>query len=88
MQRTFAVVYLFAVGQANSCTPTRVGEELGRIVEVGATHYNHISAALTQESRCYMWGQCRGQSGGRNIRWAPSLAHATIIIILKIPDRS
>ena len=27
-----------------------------------ATHYNHISAAITQDSRCYMWGQCRGQS--------------------------
>ena len=39
--------------QANSCTPTKVGEDLGRIVEVAATHYNHISAALTQDSR---WG--------------------------------
>ena len=39
-----------------------MGEDLGRIVEVSATHYNHISAALTQDSRCYMWGQCRGQS--------------------------
>jgi len=48
--------------KANSCTPTKVGEELGRIVEVAATHYNHISAAITQDSRCYMWGQCRGQS--------------------------
>ena len=48
--------------KANSCTPTKVGEDLGRIVEVSATHYNHISAALTQDSRCYMWGQCRGQS--------------------------
>jgi len=48
--------------KANSCTPTKMGEDLGRIVEVSATHYNHISAALTQDSRCYMWGQCRGQS--------------------------
>jgi len=48
--------------KANSCTPTKVGEDLGRIVEVAATHYNHISAAITQDSRCYMWGQCRGQS--------------------------
>ena len=31
-----------------------MGEDLGRIVEVSATHYNHISAALTQDSRCYM----------------------------------
>jgi len=48
--------------KANSCTPTRVGEELGRIVEIAATHYNHISSALTQKTQCYMWGQCRGQS--------------------------
>ena len=48
--------------KANSCTPTKVGEDLGRIVEVSATHYNHISAAITQDSRVYMWGQCRGQS--------------------------
>ena len=34
--------------KANCCTPTRVGQELGRVVEVGATHYNHISAAITQ----------------------------------------
>ena len=39
-----------------------MGEELGRIVEVAATHYNHISAAMSQDSRVYMWGQCRGQS--------------------------
>ena len=31
-------------------------------MEVSATHYNHISAAITQDSRVYMWGQCRGQS--------------------------
>ena len=37
--------------KANSCTPTKVGEDLGRIVEVAATHYNHISAAITQDSR-------------------------------------
>ena len=49
--------------KANSCTPTKVGEELGRIVEVAATHYNHISAAMSQDSRVYMWGQCRGQVG-------------------------
>ena len=34
--------------KANSCTPTKVGDDLGRIVEVAATHYNHISAAITQ----------------------------------------
>ena len=36
--------------KANSCTPTKVGEDLGRIVEIVATNYNHISATLTQDS--------------------------------------
>ena len=33
-----------------------------RFVEVAATHYNHMSAGLTQNGKVYMWGQCRGQS--------------------------
>ena len=39
---------LYLGNKANSCTPIKVGDELGRIVEVAATHYNHISAAITQ----------------------------------------
>ena len=42
--------------KANSCTPTRVAEAVGRVVDVSASHYNHISAALTQDSKVYMWG--------------------------------
>lgn len=49
--------------KSNCCTPTRVCEDLGRIVDIAASHYNHISAAVThQTSKCYMWGQCHGQS--------------------------
>ena len=33
-----------------------------RFVEIGATHYNHLSTAVTQEGQVFMWGQCRGQS--------------------------
>lgn len=33
-----------------------------RFVDIAATHYNHMSAAVTQEGKVYMWGQCRGQS--------------------------
>ena len=33
-----------------------------RFVEIAATHYNHLSAGLTQNGKVYMWGQCRGQS--------------------------
>lgn len=48
--------------KTNLVSPTRIAPEMGRIVEIAASHYNHISAALTQTSKVYMWGQCRGQS--------------------------
>ena len=35
---------------------------MGRFVEIAATHYNHMSAGITQTGKVYMWGQCRGQS--------------------------
>lgn len=47
--------------KANLVTPTRVASNLGRFVEIAATHYSHISAAMTQTGRVYLWGQCRGQ---------------------------
>ena len=33
-----------------------------RFIEVAATHYSHVSAAMTQTGKILMWGQCRGQS--------------------------
>ncbi|XP_072035164.1 RCC1 and BTB domain-containing protein 1-like [Amphiura filiformis] len=48
--------------KANLVTATRVGTDIGRFVEVAATHYTHVSAAMTQNGQIYMWGQCRGQS--------------------------
>ena len=33
-----------------------------RFIEVGAIHYSHLSAAMTQTGKVMMWGQCRGQS--------------------------
>lgn len=33
-----------------------------RFIEVAATHYSHVSAAMTQTGKVLMWGQCRGQS--------------------------
>ena len=36
--------------KSNSCSPFRVAEDLGRVVEIAATLYNHISAATTQLS--------------------------------------
>ena len=46
-----------AGNKANSCTPTKVAEDLGRIVEVAATHYNHISAAMSQDGRVKYLGK-------------------------------
>lgn len=48
--------------KANLVVPQRIASEIGRVVEIAASHYNHISAATTQTSKVYMWGQCRGQS--------------------------
>nr|CAD7577020.1 unnamed protein product [Timema californicum] len=48
--------------KTNISVPVQVGADIGRVVDIAATHYNHISAAITQNSKVYMWGQCRGQS--------------------------
>lgn len=48
--------------KTNTCTPVAIAGDVGRIVEIAATHYGHISAAVTENSTIYMWGQCRGQS--------------------------
>nr|CAD7459960.1 unnamed protein product [Timema tahoe] len=48
--------------KTNISVPVQVGADIGRVVDIAATHYNHISAAITQSSKVYMWGQCRGQS--------------------------
>ncbi|XP_014258903.1 RCC1 and BTB domain-containing protein 1-like isoform X2 [Cimex lectularius] len=46
----------------NVLTPEQIPENIGRIIDIAANHYSHISAAITETSRVYMWGQCRGQS--------------------------
>jgi RCC1 and BTB domain-containing protein len=48
--------------KANQISPVKIATNFGRFVEIAASHYNHISAALSQDGKCYMWGQCRGQS--------------------------
>ena len=32
--------------KSNCCTPTRVCEDLGRIVDIAASHYNHIRSVF------------------------------------------
>ncbi|XP_072180243.1 RCC1 and BTB domain-containing protein 1-like [Diadema setosum] len=48
--------------KANLCGATKIAEDLGRFTDIAATHYSHISAALAQSGKVYMWGQCKGQS--------------------------
>ncbi|KAK3086212.1 hypothetical protein FSP39_015293 [Pinctada imbricata] len=48
--------------KANQVSPSKVVVNGDRLVEIAASHYAHISAAMTETGRVYMWGQCRGQS--------------------------
>ncbi|XP_014678367.1 PREDICTED: LOW QUALITY PROTEIN: RCC1 and BTB domain-containing protein 1-like [Priapulus caudatus] len=48
--------------KATSPNPVSVGSKKGRLVYIQASHYTHISAAITHSGMVYMWGQCRGQS--------------------------
>ncbi|RUS86421.1 hypothetical protein EGW08_005799, partial [Elysia chlorotica] len=48
--------------KANMVSPAVVVNHGERYVEVAASHYSHISSALSQTGKVYMWGQCRGQS--------------------------
>ena len=46
--------------KANQCAPVRVAQELGRIVDIASSHSCHLSAAMTQNSKIYFWGHCKG----------------------------
>ncbi|KAG5339698.1 RCBT1 protein, partial [Acromyrmex heyeri] len=48
--------------KTNSCKPVMVEHEMGRVSDIAAMHYNHISIAVGEGGRVYMWGHCRGQS--------------------------
>ncbi|XP_005095208.2 RCC1 and BTB domain-containing protein 1 [Aplysia californica] len=48
--------------KANMVSPAKVLSLGEKYVEVAASHYSHISAAMTQKGKVVMWGQCRGQS--------------------------
>lgn len=49
--------------KANASSPVKVTmTEMGRVSDIAAVHYNHISVAVGQGGCVYMWGQCRGQS--------------------------
>uniref|UniRef100_A0AAY4CW17 BTB domain-containing protein n=2 Tax=Denticeps clupeoides TaxID=299321 RepID=A0AAY4CW17_9TELE len=56
----------------NQLSPIHIMAEKERIVEIAACHSTHTSAAKTQNSQVYMWGQCRGQ-----VIILPHLTHFT-----------
>lgn len=47
--------------KVNSPIPVRILKSVGRITDIAAIHYNHISAAACLDFKIYMWGQCKGQ---------------------------
>ncbi|XP_076243017.1 RCC1 and BTB domain-containing protein 1-like isoform X2 [Calliopsis andreniformis] len=47
----------------NSYTPVQLKvPEMGKVLDVAASHYNHISVAMTQDNKVFIWGQCLNQS--------------------------
>lgn len=48
--------------KANLISPCKVCTSDERFIEVAASHYSHVSSAMTQTGKVMMWGQCRGQS--------------------------
>ncbi|XP_008114523.1 RCC1 and BTB domain-containing protein 2 isoform X2 [Anolis carolinensis] len=48
--------------RSNQSYPVPITVDKDRVIEIAACHSAHTSAAKTQGSQVYMWGQCRGQS--------------------------
>ncbi|CAG5102534.1 Similar to Rcbtb1: RCC1 and BTB domain-containing protein 1 (Mus musculus) [Cotesia congregata] len=49
--------------KSNACQPVKLTiGDMGRVSDIAAIHCNHISAALAEGGKVYMWGQCRGQT--------------------------
>ena len=48
---------------SNVWIPTKLQvPEMGRILDIATSHYHHISLAMSEGNRIFMWGQCLGQS--------------------------
>ncbi|PAA46928.1 hypothetical protein BOX15_Mlig003223g3, partial [Macrostomum lignano] len=45
----------------NAFTPIRVLQQRGRFIDIGAIHYSHTSAGVTETGLVLAWGLCRGQ---------------------------
>ncbi|XP_060815883.1 uncharacterized protein LOC132907131 [Bombus pascuorum] len=49
--------------KTNICSPVQLKQEvMGRVLDVATSHYNHISIAMAEGNRIFMWGECLGQS--------------------------
>ncbi|XP_011635998.1 RCC1 and BTB domain-containing protein 1-like isoform X2 [Pogonomyrmex barbatus] len=48
--------------KTNACNPVMFKHQMGRVSDIAALHYNHISIAVGEGGCVYMWGHCRGQS--------------------------
>lgn len=35
---------------------------MGRVLDIAASHYSHISIAMGESNQIFMWGECLGQS--------------------------
>uniref|UniRef100_A0A1B6BZZ7 BTB domain-containing protein n=1 Tax=Clastoptera arizonana TaxID=38151 RepID=A0A1B6BZZ7_9HEMI len=48
--------------KTSSYSPVHVAVDIGRVVDIAASHYCHTSAAKNQNGVVFMWGQCLSQS--------------------------
>ncbi|XP_015183789.1 PREDICTED: RCC1 and BTB domain-containing protein 1-like isoform X2 [Polistes dominula] len=49
--------------KTNTCVPMKLFiKQMGRVSDVAALHYDHISVAIGEGNKVFMWGQCLGQS--------------------------
>ncbi|KAI4497020.1 hypothetical protein M0802_007766 [Mischocyttarus mexicanus] len=48
--------------KTNTCVPVKLPVVvMGKVSDVAALHYGHISVAIGEGQKVFMWGQCRGQ---------------------------
>ncbi|XP_061938416.1 RCC1 and BTB domain-containing protein 1 isoform X3 [Apis cerana] len=49
--------------KTNICNPVQlIVQEMGRVLDIAASHYSHISIAMGESNQIFMWGECLGQS--------------------------
>ncbi|KAK1124707.1 hypothetical protein K0M31_006071 [Melipona bicolor] len=88
--------------KTNVCSPRQLAvKEMGRVLDIASSHYNHISVAMGEGNRIFMWGECLGQIITVPIlvtvaslhdvfaRYAsPSVMHQPLVLYGEEPDMS